>query len=640
MRRVAALALLMAATTSASGIALFSTSAPPASAQALSYDALNPIQKRIISPALADSLRPNLATTQGAVGSRPATIPETVPLDDGHIGANIKVNQDLLNDTDVDMHGRAQAQNEPWVAIDPTNANRVVASYHDYRRGDADCGISYSGDGGRHWKDSTIPDQFVRGTAYGNRERQFFQDGGDPSVAWDSRGNVYYACGMFNRGPVLTPSQDQSTGVYVYRSTGTGGATWNFPGKPVIEQPDLAGAGLDEADRQLITVDSNVTSPFRDRIYVTWTRIAQDGTAYILAAHSADYGQTFSKPVLVSTDSSLCTFQQGAPTPFGRCNENQGSQPVVGPDGALYVFYNNYNTPVDTKDNRFQVLESRSTNGGVSFSSPVKVGDFYDLPDCMNYQGQNPDTGCVPEKGTTKNSIFRAANYPQGAVDPANPHKVIVTYGSYINRYSDERAGCHPQGFDPPSATRSTYGPLYQGVKDGGCHNQIILATSNDGGATFDGSTANVRNMPTVSTTKNQHAADEFFQGMTFTPSGEPVVAYYDREYGTDEQTGYSDITLTLFSSQQTKNIRVTSSSMPPPTQMSPPYYGDIIRVDATNTAALPVWVDTRRDALFLCAGTGQPGHPPTLCAGPPPGQQTLKTANDQDIATDVIPIG
>ena len=46
---------------------------------------------------------------------------------------------------------------------------------------------------------------------------------------------------------------------------------------------------------------------------------------------------------LVSRDSALCSNNQGVPTPQGRCNLNQFSQPFTGPDGALYVVWDNYN---------------------------------------------------------------------------------------------------------------------------------------------------------------------------------------------------------------------------------------------------------------------------------------------------------
>ena len=95
---------------------------------------------------------------------------------------------------------------------------------------------------------------------------------------------------------------------------------------------DTAGTGAALLrTRQYMTVDNNVGSPFQDRVYVTWTEFAADGTGYIYEAHSDDYGETFSAPVLVSGDSPRCarnTF--GLPTPQGTCNENQFSQPFAG----------------------------------------------------------------------------------------------------------------------------------------------------------------------------------------------------------------------------------------------------------------------------------------------------------------------
>ena len=104
----------------------------------------------------------------------------------------------------------------------------------------------------------------------------------------------------------------------MYRSTGTNGASWNFPGRPVAEFNDVAGTGAALLDKQLLTVDDKVGSPYQDRVYVTWTLFAPDGTAYIYEAYSKDYGESFSDPVLVSGDSALCTQTFGVPHPARR----------------------------------------------------------------------------------------------------------------------------------------------------------------------------------------------------------------------------------------------------------------------------------------------------------------------------------
>jgi hypothetical protein len=603
-----------------------------ANAEPFGYAKLSAIQKRHVSGALADALGPQ-QLNRNAVTAVQATAASGCYGNHGH---NVKVNQNCSNVSDADLAGRAQAQNETWVSVNPNNPKQIIATYNDYRRGDGTCGVTYSGDSGRTWADATAPNGFVRGTAFGGKPREYFQSSGDTSVAWDTRGNAYLSCQEFKRGSAVSPDADQSSGFYVYRSTGSGGASFNFPGRPVAEHDDTAGAGDFLLDKQLMAIDAHVKSPYRDRIYVTWTTYPADGTAYIYGAYSADYGEHFSAPVLISSDSGLCPQSYGIPTPHGRCNDNQFSQPVVAPDGTLYVAWANYNTANAGKDNRFQVLVARSADGGRTFSAPVKATDYYELPDCDTYQGEGKDPGrdCVPEKGAGTNSVFRATNYPNITVDPKNPRRVVVTTGSYINRNSNEAGGCVPAGLTPAA---EGLGSLYDGVKNGGCNNDIVLSASTNGGTSFTGTTTDVRRMPLVTGGGRQARSDQYWQGTVFNPRGTLVTAYYDRQYGSDETTGYSDITvttsrdLTHFSS-----TRVTSSSMPPPSQFNGQFYGDYIMVDATATTAYPVWSDTRNAALFLCPGTGTTGNPPHLCHA---SATNASIANDEDIYTAAVPI-
>ncbi|QKG19217.1 sialidase family protein [Actinomadura verrucosospora] len=612
-------------------LAALSVAGPGAQAQGFGYDRLTPIQKRHVSGALAEALG-RRAEPRAVTGARPASAPSC----GGRHGANVKVDQDCLTVTDQPLAGRGQAQNETWIAADPNDPRHLLAGYNDYRRGDGTCGVSRSADGGRTWSDTTAPNGFVSGAAFGGKPREYFQSGGDTSVAWDTRGNAYLSCQEFKRGSAVTPDADQSSGFYVYRSTGNAGASFNFPGRPVAEHDDTAGAGNFLLDKQLMTVDAHTRSPYRDRVYVTWTTFAEDGTGYIYGAYSADYGEHFSAPVLISSDSALCPQAYGIPTPHGRCNNNQFSQPVTAPDGTLYVAWANYNVAETGSDNGFQVLVAASKDGGATFSAPVKAAGYYELPDCDTYQGEGKDPGraCVPEKGTSTDSIFRATNYPNITVDPANPKRVVVTVGSYINRDSDEASGCTPAGLTPAD---EGLGALYTGVKTGGCNNGIVLSSSTDGAATFTGTTTDVRKLPLAGTGAAQARTDQYWQGTVFNPRGELVTAYYDRQYGTDETTGFSDITvaasrdLTHFTAK-----RATTSSMPPPSQFNGQFYGDYIMLDATATTAYPAWPDTRAAALVLCPGTGTPGHPPALCTA---AASNASVANDQQISTAAVPL-
>src|SRR5204863_5550983 len=160
-----------------------------------------------------------------------------------NLQSNIKVNQNCLNISDPDLAGRGQANNEPAIVQDPNDPNNIVATSNDYRRGDTNCAVSYSTDKGRTWNDTMVPQGFTRGGAFGV-EREYWQAGGDPVVAWDSRHNAYFACLQFQRGGGgFTSSSDISSGIYVYRSTQNHGASWNFPGRPVVQAEDVAGVG-------------------------------------------------------------------------------------------------------------------------------------------------------------------------------------------------------------------------------------------------------------------------------------------------------------------------------------------------------------------------------------------------------------
>ncbi len=558
-----------------------------------------------------------------------------VKLCPGNLGSNVLVNQNCLNVTDSNLQGRAQAQNETAIAQNPVNPQQVVASFNDYRRGDGTCGTAFSGNGGASWTDSTMPNGFTRGTAFGGVPRQYWQASGDTSVAWDSRGNAYLACQVFMRPGFVTNNPDTSSAVYVFRSTGDAGASWNFTGHPAIETfASSQTTGLPLNDKPYMAIDNSPTSPFRDRIYVAWTVFATDGTAYIFAVHSNDYGQTFSSPVLVSTTSaSLCTNTFGLPTPQGACNENQFANPFTGPDGTLYIAYDNFNNTVSGSDNRNQVLLTKSTDGGQTFSAPVKVSDYFELPDCAAAQGgQDPFRACVPEKGTAQNSVFRASNYPSGGVNPGNPSQVVVTVGSYINRDSNESNGCAPNGFNP-----STGGNVYTGTKTAGaCNNKIMLSVSNNAGASFTGSTTDPRLLPVVNTATGQATTDQWWQWATFTPSGTLAVSYYDRQYGSDEVTGNMDFSLSTSKDLSSFKVsRATSASMPLPTQFPDALGNSVFIGDYTGLTAVsgahPLWADTRNPDAFLCPGTAAPGVPPALCTAAEPNGLI---ANDQEIYT------
>jgi hypothetical protein len=656
--------LRVVAVAAIAGLLAFQAGARTSTVKAFNYASMTTLQKRLLSGLAEFELNPQNATTRdntlrlsprrvdlspqspsrGQLKNYFADSNGDCPV---NYGDNVKVNQNCLNLTDADLQGRSQANNETSIAQDPNHPSHLVASDNDYRRGDGNCGIAYSTDNGKNWTDATTPSGFTRGQPTWGKPREYWQAGGDTSVAWDTKGNAYLSCQVFNRGSAVSPNPDQSSAFYVFRSTQNNGASWNFPGRPVTAFSDTVGLGTTLEDKQLLTVDNHVGSPFQDRVYVTWTEFAADGSGYIWESFSNDYGETFGPRVLVSQDSPLCVNTFGAGTPQGNCNENQFSQPFTAPDGALYVVWANFNNatghPIgdsptknapDPNDNHNQILLAKSTDGGQTFGDPVKVADYYDLPDCATYQqGQDPGRACVPEKGNTANSIFRAANYPVGAVNPKHPNQVAVTFGSYINAHSNESNGCAPAGVSSTTGIN-----LYTGVKTpGACNNDILLSVSNNGGQSFTGGSTDPRALTSVNQDRHQATSDQWFHWATFTKSGRLAVSYYDRQYGDDETTGFSDFSLS--GSDDLVGFgtaRATSASMAPPTQFGGVFWGDYTGLSAIDNKAHPAWSDTRPVDVFLCPGTGTPTTPPAVCTA---AAANASLANDQDMFTTTISV-
>ena len=142
---------------------------PAGNARGISYSSLNPIQKRLVSGALAMSLGPEAspAATCGtgqSGGDEPDEADNACPPSsfapaprragrakdrnyfptgnngcDEKRGSNVKVNQNCETVTDADFAGRGQAENEESIAADPRNPKNLVASQNDYRRGDTNC---------------------------------------------------------------------------------------------------------------------------------------------------------------------------------------------------------------------------------------------------------------------------------------------------------------------------------------------------------------------------------------------------------------------------------------------------------------------------------------------------------------------
>jgi hypothetical protein len=348
------------------------------------------------------------------------------PLDGNSVAAPaVTVNQDTA----------AAPQNETAIAVDPNNPSRVVASANDYvtrtwscfiggtpcsALGDGYSGTYFSNDGGTTWC-CTSTDPAHLGTLIPGVNRLAggqYEAGGDPAVAFDSRGTVYYAGLGFNRtSPPNTVAVNKGT------FSGGGQLSWSAP---TFINPTTSPAILN--DKEWIAADWHVSSPYRDRVYVSWTRFLfnpQTG-AYVQSpiffVYSTDGGQTFSTPQNIS----------------GNVLYDQGSRPVVGYDGSVYVFFEG-STRLAQLSSTYVV---KSTDGGVTFGKPVAIAALQDV---------------LP----LANTAFRVNSFPAAAAAPNGD-----LYAAWSTLLSNTGGLC-------PTRTNN------------GCHAAAVYSKSTDGGATW-----------------------------------------------------------------------------------------------------------------------------------------------------------
>jgi hypothetical protein len=337
---------------------------------------------------------------------------------------------------------------------DPNNPNRIVGGANDYvtrtwnctvngipcsALGDGYSGTYYSNNGGSTWCCNSNPnsdytpttDPSQIGTLIPGVEHLVdgpYDAGGDPSVAFDSHGNVYY-CGLgFNR-----TSAPNTVAVNKGTFDGGGNLTW---GPPTFINSTTSPSTLN--DKPWMAVDSHAGSPFQDRVYVTWTRfIFSAGTgAYVQSpiffVYSTDGGATFSAPKSIA----------------GNVLYGQGSRPVVGPDGTLYVFWDG-STRLASLNSTYMV---KSTDGGATWSKPLSVSTLTEIPG-------------------VRDTVFRVNSFPAAAAAPNGD-----LYATWNTEVDDTN----------PIYTGDTGCAYYlSGNHVSSCHSVAVYSKSTDGGGTW-----------------------------------------------------------------------------------------------------------------------------------------------------------
>jgi hypothetical protein len=334
--------------------------------------------------------------------------------------------------------------NEPDIEVDPTDPNHMIASSNDYG---TCCDEFYTSfDGGKTWTTGNMSNEGPRAT------------GSDPVTVFD----VKHSTAIHSSLNYHSVGNQTCKGDLVVSISTDGGLTWQDV--VIVDK----GKGCDNAplqkfnDKEWMVTDNNPDSPFYGRTYLTWTKFLSAKGSYlsspIFESHSDDGGYTWSASHEISGSSAKCTYQTAGVS--GRCDENQFSVPTVGPDGSLYVaFENGQNRRLwerrDQIEDQYMVV--KSTNGGRTFSNPRFVAGLEDgtrdYP--LNADGRQTLTGFQMRVNSAGNIV----------ADPNTGALYLV--------FSDNRAGRH----DPATGAPRT-------------NTNIYMKTSTDGGMTWSALTA------------------------------------------------------------------------------------------------------------------------------------------------------
>jgi hypothetical protein len=279
--------------------------------------------------------------------------------------------------------------NESDIYVDPNDPDHMISSSNDYA---SCCDEFYTTfDGGQSWVNGDM--------SYEDSNRI----GSDPVSV------ISPIDGMLALHASLNFNGDGSDGDVVISPSTDGGITWD---DPIVVGP---GKGFQVFnDKEWITVDTHPSSPYYGRFYLVWAGFHQGhgGLTYksspIYESHSDD-GFSWSAPQLISGhNADLCPYQTEGSA--GACDENEFAVPTVGPDGTIYVgFENSQNSSTWEAGEVFedQYLVVRSHDGGATWSSPNQAVALEDgsLDYPINVDGRQTATGLQVRLNSAGNII-------------------------------------------------------------------------------------------------------------------------------------------------------------------------------------------------------------------------------------------
>ena len=280
--------------------------------------------RRIISGALDNALYGKWRNDPASLAARMTAIQSqtSVSRSFSAVGTVIKT-QKTVNNLSFDF---PDANTESEASVAGFGKDRVVVGFNssaDFVAGGSFSGYAFSSDGGKTFTEVHL----------GLPLQGSVIPGGDPDVVADASGNFFYS----------TIAENFGTGQsYVLVDKSTDG------GQTFASNTTITTAVGDFLDKSLMAIDTNASSPFLGRFYVTGTLFPTVGKSFIFVC----------APVVGCTN----LIHEVA----------QGSVPAVAPNGDVYVAWEQFTSGASDID---AIFFSKSTDGGATWSAPSKITD-------------------------------------------------------------------------------------------------------------------------------------------------------------------------------------------------------------------------------------------------------------------------
>ena len=253
-------------------------------------------------------------------------------------------------------------QNEPSVAVHP-NPQVIAVGVNDVRTvgisNDAWQGLAVSSNGGASFGFEALIPGYPGDTSPEGLASPIRGNGAasDPWLGFDAAGNLYFAFIAFQRTPPGQPSNTVANALAVAKYNISSAGTVTYLRTVVVERGTV-GLGQQE-DKEALAVDRG-----NGRVYVCWARFTGSQN-HLSVKYSADGGDTWNDSHFVG--------------PQGDINNMQGCNVTTAPNHDVFVSWRTFDpNPSNANPNDSAIFVSRSTNGGATFSTPVKVANFVD----------------------------------------------------------------------------------------------------------------------------------------------------------------------------------------------------------------------------------------------------------------------